>query len=90
MKAMRYHGDGRGLRLDEVPKPEPGPRQVLVRVRVCGVCRTDLHVVDDDLEGGTLPIVPGHEVVGVVEAVGTDAAMDPEREEMMRSLGYID
>jgi len=43
---------------------------VLVRVRACGVCRTDLHVVDDELEGGVLPIVPGHEVVGVVETLG--------------------
>jgi propanol-preferring alcohol dehydrogenase len=43
---------------------------VLIRVRTCGVCRTDLHVVDDELEGGTLPIVPGHEVIGVVEASG--------------------
>jgi propanol-preferring alcohol dehydrogenase len=70
MKAMRYHGGGRGLQLDELPKPEPGPGQLLVRVHACGVCRTDLHVVDDDLEGGTLPIVPGHEIVGTIEALG--------------------
>jgi propanol-preferring alcohol dehydrogenase len=70
MKAMRYHGGGRGLQLDELPKPEPGAGQLLVRVHACGVCRTDLHIVDDDLEGGTLPIVPGHEIVGTIEALG--------------------
>jgi propanol-preferring alcohol dehydrogenase len=53
-----------------VEVPSPGPGQILVRVSTCGVCRTDLHVVDDELEGGRLPIVPGHEIVGRVEAVG--------------------
>jgi propanol-preferring alcohol dehydrogenase len=53
-----------------VKVPDPGPGQILVRVSTCGVCRTDLHVVDDELEGGRLPIVPGHEIVGRVEAVG--------------------
>jgi propanol-preferring alcohol dehydrogenase len=48
----------------------PGPREVLVRVRACGVCRTDLHVVDGDLPDPTVPVVPGHEVVGRVESVG--------------------
>ena len=67
---MRYHGDQGPLRDEHVPTPQPGPGQVLIRVRTCGVCRTDLHVVDDELEGGTLPIVPGHEVIGVVEASG--------------------
>ena len=50
--------------------PEPGPGQVLVRVGACGVCRTDLHVVDGDLAHPKLPLVPGHEVVGRVAAVG--------------------
>jgi len=70
MKAMRYHGDGGALRLEEIPRPEPGPGQVLVRVSACGVCRTDLHVVDGDLREPKLPIVPGHEIVGHVEALG--------------------
>jgi propanol-preferring alcohol dehydrogenase len=48
----------------------PGPSQVLVRVLACGVCRTDLHVVDGDLPEPTIPVVPGHEIVGRVEAVG--------------------
>jgi propanol-preferring alcohol dehydrogenase len=58
------------LRLKELPRPEPGPGQVLVRVFACGVCRTDLHVVDGDLTAAKLPIVPGHEIVGQVVAMG--------------------
>ena len=60
------------LALREVPAPEPGPGQVRVRITVCGVCRTDLHVVEGDLPLPTLPIVPGHEIVGVVDRVGRD------------------
>lgn len=70
MRAMRYHGDGGPLRLDEVPRPEPGPGQALIRVSACGVCRTDLHVVDGDLPEPKRPVVPGHEIVGRVEALG--------------------
>lgn len=70
MLAMRYHGRGEPLRLEEVPRPEPGPGQVLIRVTACGVCRTDLHVVDGDLKDPKLPIVPGHEIVGRIEALG--------------------
>lgn len=79
MRAMRYHGDGAGLRADEVPVPEPGPGELRLRVLACGVCRTDLHVVDDELPDPRLPIVPGHEIVGRVEAIGT--GVDP-------SLGF--
>jgi alcohol dehydrogenase, propanol-preferring len=53
-----------------LPDPEPGPGQVALRVTACGVCRTDLHVVDGDLTHPKLPLVPGHEIVGRVEAVG--------------------
>jgi propanol-preferring alcohol dehydrogenase len=58
------------LVLADWPEPQPGPGQVRVRVTLCGVCRTDLHVVEGDLELPRLPIVPGHEVVGVVDALG--------------------
>jgi alcohol dehydrogenase, propanol-preferring len=54
----------------ELPKPLPAAGQLLLKVRACGVCRTDLHVVDGDLREPKLPIVPGHEVVGTVEAMG--------------------
>jgi propanol-preferring alcohol dehydrogenase len=50
--------------------PEPGAGQVLIRVRVCGICRTDLHVLDGDLPDAKLPLVLGHQIVGRVEAVG--------------------
>ena len=71
MRAWRTEGDGhRALRLEEVPVPAPGPRDVLVRVRACGVCRTDLHVADGDLPPHRSPVVPGHEVVGDVVALG--------------------
>ena len=58
------------LRLVERDVPEPGAREVLVRVDACGVCRTDLHIVDGELPQPRLPLVPGHEVVGRVEALG--------------------
>ena len=70
MRAMVYRGDGRPLALEERPVPEPGAGEVLVRVSVCGVCRTDLHVVDGDLTKPRLPVVPGHEIVGRVAALG--------------------
>ncbi len=70
MRAMRYHGDGRGLVLETHAAPEPGPGQVRLAVTACGVCRTDLHIVDDELSGGTRPITPGHEVVGTIDALG--------------------
>ena len=56
----------------EIEKPAPGPSDVLVKVLACGVCRTDLHVIDGELPNATIPIVPGHEIVGRVEAVGRD------------------
>ena len=64
---------GRPLRQAELPDPTPGPGQVLVAVSACGVCRTDLHVVDGELPDPKLPLVPGHQVVGRVLALGPDA-----------------
>ncbi len=66
MRAMVLRRPGEGLALEERLRPEPGPGQVLVQVRACGVCRTDLHIVDGELTEPHLPIVPGHEVVGAV------------------------
>jgi len=63
----------RPLRLIDMPDPEPGPGEVRVRVRACGVCRTDLHVVEGDLPEYTLPIIPGHQIVGEVDALGPGA-----------------
>src|SRR5579872_5497413 len=61
------------LKLSDLPVPEPGPGEVLLRVEVCGVCRTDLHVVEGELPPHRPSIVPGHEVVGHIERVGPDA-----------------
>jgi alcohol dehydrogenase, propanol-preferring len=58
---------GQPLRVAEVPDPEPGPGQVLLDVRACGVCRTDLHVVDGELPHPKLPLILGHQIVGVAE-----------------------
>ena len=73
MKAMMLTGPGLG-RLDatEAATPVPGPHEVLVKVLACGVCRTDLHLVDGELPDATVPIVPGHEIVGRIEAVGRE------------------
>jgi len=61
------------LRLVELPDPEPGPGEVLIRVEVCGVCRTDLHVVEGELPPHRPGVIPGHEVVGRVERRGLGA-----------------
>ena len=70
MKAMLLEAPGTALKLVELPTPRPGRGQLLIKVRACGVCRTDLHVVDGELARGKLPIVPGHEIVGVVVELG--------------------
>src|SRR5262245_65806590 len=66
--------EARPLRLVERAVPEPGPGEVLVAVEVCGVCRTDLHVVEGDLAPRRVHIVPGHEVVGRIAGRGAGAA----------------
>ena len=70
MFVMQLTTPGGGLEPATRPDPEPGPGEVRLRVQACGVCRTDLHVVDGDLVPQRSPIVPGHEVVGVVDRVG--------------------
>jgi alcohol dehydrogenase, propanol-preferring len=70
VRAMVLESAGSPLRLAELDVPEPGPGEVLLRVSACAVCRTDLHVVDGDLPDPKLPLVPGHQIVGVVEGVG--------------------
>jgi len=75
MKALllRQSADAgsRPLVLEEAPVPEPGPDEVRLRVKVCGVCRTDLHIIEGDLPPAKRPVIPGHEVVGVVDRVGS-------------------
>jgi propanol-preferring alcohol dehydrogenase len=70
MRAMLLDAPGRALRVAERARPSPGPGQVLLAVHACGVCRTDLHLVDGELPEPRLPVIPGHEIVGVVQACG--------------------
>src|SRR6185312_1961566 len=73
MRAMVLERPGEPLRMTELPRPIPGPGQLLLRVQACAVCRTDLHVVDGELPSPALPLVPGHEIVGIVDACGDGA-----------------
>ncbi|MCW5604030.1 MAG: zinc-dependent alcohol dehydrogenase family protein [Burkholderiales bacterium] len=70
MKAMQLDTLRSALRHVDLSVPRPGPDEILIRVRACGVCRTDLHVVDGELAQGKLPIVPGHEIIGVITEKG--------------------
>jgi propanol-preferring alcohol dehydrogenase len=74
MKAMVLQHQKERLRFLEIPKPSIEPNQILIRVNACAVCRTDLHVVEGDLTQPKLPLVPGHEIIGTVEAVGNSVS----------------
>ncbi|MEA2778859.1 MAG: alcohol dehydrogenase, propanol-preferring [Rhodospirillaceae bacterium] len=73
MRAMQFHAPGQPLRSADCRDPQPGEGEVLVKVEACGVCRTDLHLVDGELESCKRPVVPGHEIVGSVVANGERA-----------------
>ena len=70
MRAMVLEQPGKPLVLRDVSQPKPGPGQLLVRVKTCAVCRTDLHLVDGELPNPKLPLIPGHQIVGRVEEIG--------------------
>lgn len=70
MRAMVLQQAGTPLKLCEWPVPSPGPGQILVQVHACGVCRTDLHIIDGELTKPRLPLIPGHEIVGTVASLG--------------------
>lgn len=70
MRAMVLEAAGQALVMKEVPVPRPEPGQVLIRVGACGVCRTDLHILDGELSDPKLPLILGHQIVGTVVAVG--------------------
>ncbi|WP_321948124.1 zinc-dependent alcohol dehydrogenase family protein [Paraburkholderia sp. J10-1] len=74
MQAMVFDGENPRLREADLLDPVPGAGELLIDVRACGVCRTDLHVVDGDLEHPKKPVIPGHEIVGTVAALGAGAA----------------
>ena len=70
MRVMIFEKPGKDLSLREIDLPEPGAEQVLLRVHACAVCRTDLHIIDGELSDPKIPLIPGHEIVGTVAAVG--------------------
>lgn len=70
MQAMVLNALRQPLEWTDLPDPEPGPGEIRVRVLACGVCRTDLHVVDGDLPDPHLPIIPGHEIIGRIDRLG--------------------
>ncbi len=71
MKAMLLNKPGQPLVYSEVPVPQPNDQQLLLKVLACGVCRTDLHIIDGELPEPRLPLIPGHEIVGEVVAKGS-------------------
>jgi propanol-preferring alcohol dehydrogenase len=91
MRAMLLEKQRQPLKLAEVPVPQPGPRQVLIRVHTCGVCRTDLHVLDGDLNEPKLPLILGHQIVGTVVRVGEEVnKFSPDQRIGVPWLGYTD
>jgi propanol-preferring alcohol dehydrogenase len=90
MHAMLLDSVGRRLREADLPDPEPGPGQVRVRVEACGVCRTDLHIVDGELTEPKLPLVLGHQIVGVVDAAGDGVELVAGERVGVPWLGWTD
>lgn len=85
---MRLHATGQPLVREPLELPEPGAHQVVLKVRACGVCRTDLHVVDGELPDQPLPIVPGHEIVGEIVHRGAAVALPVGARVGVPWLGY--
>jgi len=73
MRAMILEAQRQPLRLADIPEPVPGPEQILIKVNACGVCRTDLHILDGDLKEPKLPLVLGHQIAGTVAGLGSGA-----------------
>ena len=71
MKAARFDQVNKRLEVQEVPTPEPQPHEVLVRVQACGVCLSDVHLIDGSLPGQLDVVTPGHEPAGVIEKLGS-------------------
>ena len=91
MRAMLLEAPRQSLRLSNQPPPKPGPGQVLIRIGACGVCRTDLHILDGELTMPKLPLVLGHEIVGTVAGLGTGVkAFDVGHRVGVPWLGWTD
>lgn len=74
MRAMMLEKANTPLKLQELPIPEPAPNQIQVKVLACGICRTDLHIIDGELSEPHLPLIPGHQIAGVVEKMGSNVS----------------
>jgi len=74
MKAMVLHTVGEPLELRDLSIPQPDNHQILLKVQSCGLCRTDLHIVDGELEHPNLPLILGHQIVGTVQKIGADVS----------------
>jgi alcohol dehydrogenase, propanol-preferring len=90
LRAQVLHLPGEQLREEELPDPEPGQGRLRLRVEACAVCRTDLHIVDGELPGPKLPLVLGHQIVGVVDEVGDEAEFEPAERVGVPWLGWTD
>jgi alcohol dehydrogenase, propanol-preferring len=88
MRAMQLSEPGGTFALVDVPVPEPSAGEVLIRVSACGVCRTDLHVVDGDIRDGRYPVIPGHQIVGKVVKAGAGVTLQPGSRVGVPWLGY--
>jgi alcohol dehydrogenase, propanol-preferring len=88
MRAMQLSEPGGAFTLVDVPVPEPVAGEVLIRVLACGVCRTDLHVVDGDIRDGRYPVIPGHQIVGKVLKAGAGVTLQPGARVGVPWLGY--
>lgn len=74
MKAMVFEKVGKPLEMKELPNPEPDKNQLQLKVLSCGICRTDLHIIDGELEEPNLPLILGHQIVGVVKKIGENVS----------------
>jgi propanol-preferring alcohol dehydrogenase len=89
MRAMVFDGTHATLRLDpDRPRPRPGRHEVQIKVHACGVCRTDLHVVDRELPRPKSTLIPGHEIVGTIVEAGPDAKLQPKARVGVPWLGW--
>jgi propanol-preferring alcohol dehydrogenase len=88
VKAAVLHSPRQPLRIEEMPQPEPGPGHVLLRVRACGVCRTDLHITEGELPALRNPLIPGHQIVG--DIVAGDSIHSPGTRVGVSWMGGVD
>ena len=84
---MVFRAAGQPLVLEDIADPHPGPGQIRVRVEACAVCRTDLHIIDADLPNPKYPVIPGHEIVGIIDEVG-DASLERRLDERV-GVGWL-